>query len=246
MLARRARYLILSLLFLGSVNAEPYHFAAIENLAEQEIGKIVLPQIYARLGIKITITSLPGKRAEFEATSGLADGEIMRIFGYGVENQTVHRVPTPYYYLQTMVFSRDGSDVAIKNRADLRRYSIARVRGVKHTNAITEGLKIVSDVSSTIEMMRLVEQGLVDVGLTNTLDGIMTIQALGLQNVSPQKSPLATLSLYHYIHEDHRELVPVIDGKIRELRDSGELDDMIAEAEKKIMLSAIGQGTESR
>ncbi|BDX05482.1 ABC transporter substrate-binding protein [Planctobacterium marinum] len=222
---------------MANTGATTYHFVAIEHLVEQEIGKIVLPQIYERAGIKITIASLPGKRAEFEATSGLRNGEIMRIYSYGEENPTVRRVPTPYYYLQTMAFTKDGAGVSVRSREDLRSYTIAKVRGVKHTNVITEGLRKVSDVSNTVEIMRLLEQGLVDVGLTNTLDGVMTIQQLGLNDISPQGTPLATLNLYHYIHEEHQQLVAIIDEKIRQLRDSGELAIMIAEAENQVMLS---------
>ncbi|TWX56179.1 hypothetical protein [Colwellia hornerae] len=36
-----------------------YNFASIELLIEQEVGRIVLPQIYKNIGIDITITPLP-------------------------------------------------------------------------------------------------------------------------------------------------------------------------------------------
>lgn len=47
-----------------------YNFASIELLIEQEVGRIVLPQIYKNIGIDITITPLPAKRAELLASIG--------------------------------------------------------------------------------------------------------------------------------------------------------------------------------
>lgn len=234
MLGRCAKYFFIFTMLFDIARADTFHFASIEGLVEQEIGRLVLPAIYQRLGITITITPLPGKRAELEATTGISDGEIMRIYSYGEENPTVHRVPTPYYYLHTMAFTKAGSEVFISDREDLKKYSVVKVRGVKHTNNITQGLENVTDVSSTVEVMRLVEQGLADVGLTNTIDGLVTIAKMGLQNIATLETPLATLELFHYIHEDHKGLVPVIDQKIRSLRDSGELFIMIEAAEKQI------------
>lgn len=79
---------------LASVgHAQQLHFSSIEGLVEQEISRLILPQIYARLSIDITITPLPAKRAQFEADSGISDGEIMRIHSYGEEIKNVIRVP---------------------------------------------------------------------------------------------------------------------------------------------------------
>lgn len=217
------------------VKAETYNFVSINFLAEQQIGAIVLPQIYRKLGIEITIKQLPGNRAQFEAISGISDGEIMRIYTYGNENPTVHRVPTSYYYLETMAFTKKGSSITISNRADLAKYSIAKVRGVKHTNNITTGLANVSNVSSTEAMMRLLNDNLVDVVLTNTIDGLLTIKRLKLENIIISNKPLARLDLFHYIHEDHKALIPRVDKEIQKMKASGELSEIIKKAKKQIM-----------
>jgi len=232
------RFFIVFLMFFGSCYAEEYHFVSINKLIEQEIGRIVLPQIYKKLGIKITITPLPGKRAEYEATSGKSDGEIMRIFSYGIENTTTIRVPTPYYYLETMAFIKQGSGINISTRKDLSHFSIAKVRGVKHTDNITKGFAKIYDLNSTKQLMLFVDKGRTDVALTNTIDGLMALKELGLKNIIPIKKPLATLNLYHYIHESHKDLVPRIDAKIKEMKASGELAKIIKEAEKTVLEKA--------
>jgi len=233
------RFLIVFFMFVGLSDAEEYHFVSINNLIEQEIGQIVLPQVYKKLGINITITPLPGKRAEFEATSGNSDGEIMRVFSYGLENPTTVRVPTAYYYLETMAFIKKGSGVKISNKNDLSRYTIAKVRGVKHTDNITQGLSNIYDLNTTKQLMMFVEKGRTDVALTNRVDGLMALKELGINNIIPIEKPLATLDLFHYIHKNHKDLIPRVDAKIKEMKASGELAIIIKDAENKVIEKAL-------
>lgn len=220
---------ILSFSFFAT--AKGYHFASIEKLIEQEIGRIVLPKIYEKVGIDITISPLPGRRAQYVASSGELDGEIMRIWTYGDENPNQIRVPTPYYYLETMAFFLADNDIKIESADDLQKYTIAKVSGVKHTNNITKGLSRVFDVRSTDSLLDFLLFERVEVALTNTIDGDVRRQQLKYRQIDRLAKPLATLPLYHYIHKDHAELVPKIDAAIKEMVDSGELVKLIKEAE---------------
>lgn len=221
--------------FINTCSANEYHFVSINHLIEQEIGRVILPQVYKKLGIDITITPLPGKRAQYQATSGLSDGEIMRIYSYGEENPTTYRIPTPYYHLETMAFIKKGSDIKILAKEDLSKYSIVKIRGVKHTNNITKGFLNVTDVNSTEQAMRLVARGMVDVALTNTIDGLMTLKKFKIDNVAPINKPLATLDLFHYVHKSHKNLIPIVDKKLKEMITSGELALITQAAEKEVM-----------
>jgi ABC-type amino acid transport substrate-binding protein len=217
-----------------NTRAEEYHFVSIENLAEQEIGRIVLTRIYASMGIDITITPFPAKRAQMLAITGRSVGEIMRIYTYGEENPTVRRVPTPYYYLETTAFIKPNSSIKITSKDDLRNYILAKVRGVKHTNNITVGMENVINLNSTEQVMRFVSAGRADVGLTNTIDGLMTISKLNL-NLVPINKPLAKLNLFNYIHKNFNDLVPLVDEKIKELKANGELTRIIEDAENTVL-----------
>ncbi|MCF2857744.1 transporter substrate-binding domain-containing protein [Pseudoalteromonas sp. SMS1] len=225
----------LVLVFSKQLVAEQYHFVSINFLIEQEIGRIVLPEIYKRLDIDIKITPLPGKRAQFEASTGLKHGEIMRIFSYGEETPSTIRVPTPYYYLETMAFVRKDSGVKIDSVDALRNYHIVKVRGVKHTNNITKGMKYVEDMDTTKQILRLVSAGLADVALTNRIDGLVQLDELGITNVEPLNKNLAVLELFHYIHESQKHLVPLVNNKIIEMQRSGELAALISKAEQQVI-----------
>jgi ABC-type amino acid transport substrate-binding protein len=215
--------------------AEEYHFVSIQKLIEQEVGRLIIPKIYEKLNIQVTITPMPGKRAQHEATSGKKDGEIMRIWTYGENNPTTIRVPTPYYYLETMAFIKKDSGVVVNGKEDLKKYKIVKVRGVKHTDNIAAGLSNVDDKDTTVQMMKLLDSERTQVALTNTVDGNLVLKQLKLNSIVPIEKPLAVLDLYHYIHEDHKDLVPKINAVIKEMKASGEMDKIIKEAEGKVI-----------
>jgi hypothetical protein len=212
-----------------------YNFASIELLIEQEVGRIVLKQVYKNIGLNISITPLPGKRAQYAANLGNKDGEIMRIWTYGDENPNSVRVPTPYYYLETMPFVLQGSDIKIETREALANYRLTKIRGVKHTNNITKGLSNIYEMSSTEDMFKLLLSGKVDVVLTNTIDGNLALKRLGLNNVISMNKPLARLPLYHYIHKRHQNLIPLIDKEIKQLKNNGKLAQLIFLAEQDVI-----------
>ncbi|AAZ26571.1 substrate-binding periplasmic protein [Colwellia psychrerythraea] len=219
---------------LKSSSDKTYDFASIELLIEQEVGRIVLKQIYKNIGINITISPLPGNRAQHFANTGINDGEIMRIWTYGDENPNTIRVPTPYYYLETMPFVLKSSKISILLKEDLAKYRLTKIRGVKHTNNITKGLTNIYEMSSTDDMFKLLLSGKVDVLLTNTLDGNLALERLGLRNVASMEKPLVRLSLYHYIHKDNKVLVPIVDKEIQRMKSNGELATLILQAEKSV------------
>ncbi|WP_440874215.1 substrate-binding periplasmic protein [Thalassotalea sp. PLHSN55] len=229
------KFLFCLLLFSSAVSAQQYHFAAINELIEQEVGKLVLTEIYQNIGIDISISSLPGRRAQHEVSQGNFDGEIMRIYSYGQETPTVIRVPTPYYHLETRAFTHQKNQIAIRRAKDLAPYSVAIVRGVKHTNNITQNHKDTHKVETTKALMQLIAMERADIALTNTLDGNVVLKALRLNEVKALHPPLAKLSLYHYVHEEHQALVPIIDKEIKRLKSTGMLAKMIKDAEDKVI-----------
>ncbi|XQW84043.1 substrate-binding periplasmic protein [Thalassotalea piscium] len=228
-------FLLLFLLQAFSLHASEYHFAAIDKLAEQEVGKIILTEIYKELGIKITISSLPGNRAEYEANQGVKDGEIMRIFSYGEVNENLIRVPTPYYYLLTTAFIKKGSKIELHTKDDLAQYRLARVRGVKHTKIITMNMPNVVEANSTIKMFKLLDQNIVDIALTNADNGIWNLAQTSLNDkITAYPRVFARLNLYHYIHKKNKHLVDKVNTKINEMIASGALKNIVQQARQQV------------
>jgi polar amino acid transport system substrate-binding protein len=218
---------------------QSYRFAAIEYLIEQEVGRVMIPQIYLGIGIAVDIEPLPGNRAQYAAVGGRLDGEIMRIWSYGEENPQMLRVPTPYYYLETMPFVRAGSGILIEKVEDLQNYRVVKVRGVKHTNNISVGLRQVRDVDSTRMMFELLRDGKADVALTNSLDGQVIMRRYHFSDISAMPTHLGRLPLYQYLHPKHAALLPEVDAEIRRLKQSPALDGMIKAAEAKVIAQQL-------
>lgn len=229
------RLLICLLLFLSTCAfAHDYKFGAIEGLVEQEVAKVVLPKVYKEIGLEVSVTSGPANTIENKLALGFLDGEILRIHSYGEGNEKVVRVPTPYYQLETMGFVKSGSGISIQSLEDLKKYRVAVVKGVKHTENATKGHPKVVALPKTKQVLKLLEKGKVDVVLTNTIDGLIAIEKLGLQNLEPLPQPLATEPLYHYLYKSNAHLLPKVDQAIKALKSSGTLNLMIRKAELKV------------
>ncbi|EFP96545.1 substrate-binding periplasmic protein [Vibrio caribbeanicus] len=227
----------LSVAFCSYANSTTFTFASIEKLPEQVISARVMTAIYDELGYGLVVKEMPGLRAQESANSGSVDGEIARIFAYGEQTPNVIRVPTPYYSLKTVAYSIDGSSIKVANKDDLNRYKSVIVRGVKHTDKITQDVdpKKVKVMDNAEAMMKFLHKGRAQLALTNPLNGSLTLQKLGYTNIDLAGPPLATLDLYHYIHKDKAELVPIIDKKIIEMRDNGKLQKLLEKTEADVL-----------
>jgi ABC-type amino acid transport substrate-binding protein len=134
-----------------------------------------------------------------------------------------------------MPFVLKNSDISILKKQDLAKYRLTKIRGVKHTNNITQGLKNIYEMSSTEDMFKLLLSGKVDVVLTNTSDGNLALERLGLSNVVSMVKPLTRLPLYHYIHKNNKNLVQLVDKEILRMKGNGELASLIQQAEQSIV-----------
>jgi polar amino acid transport system substrate-binding protein len=231
------RLVFISLLLICAPNgiAEQLRYASIFGLVEQEVGRLVIPEVYKKLDLQVLIVPMPAQQAQKNARSGKYDGEIMRIWSYGEESTDVIRVPTPYYQLETMAFYKLNQGIQISSKEELVNYRLLKILGVKHTENITSGLQNVVNIDSTDKMMQLLEYGRADVALTNTIDGIVALKRLKIDNIVHLEKPLAVLDLYHYIHRSHKELVPLVDGILQKMQSSGELKLLVERAEKSVI-----------
>lgn len=225
---------MLVVLLILPCKAEEYHFAAISNLYEQEVGEIILTDVYRRAGLEMKVTRMPGQRAIMEATSGRVDGEIMRIWSYGIEHPELVRVPTSYYFLETLAFYKKGSDVEVNSVDDLAKYSVLKVRGVKHTNTITKELTNVYNYDNTEAMLRALDKGRNNVAITHRADGDFAIKKHGLKDIDSSEYPMFSFPLYHYVFKEKRHLVDKINRIFVDMKASGELDILIRKAEKQV------------
>lgn len=161
----------------------------------------------------------------------------MRIWSYGSDHPEVVRVPTSYYYLETMAFYKKGSGVVINSIADLDKYSALRVRGAKHSLGVTEGLENVYDYNDVETMLKAVDRERQSVALAHRTDALFAIQKFKIKDLEFAEKPLSAFPLYHYVHKNNAHLVDKIDHLILKMKHSGELGEMIESAERHVLES---------
>lgn len=87
--------------------------------------------------------------------------------------------------------NKSGKSFYLKSVKDLARYSVLKVRGVKHTNNITSGFTDVYD--DTQSMFRALNIGRNSVVITHTADGLFAIKKFNLEGISLIDRSLASL-----------------------------------------------------
>lgn len=221
---------------MSSSAEEKVRLVRIENLAEQIIGEKIAHHIFNRISVPLEVFACPGLRGNKLNVTKFVDGEMMRIYNYGTMNPWLTRVPTPYYALETTVFIRRGTDVVVNSTKDLQKYKIVIVRGVQHTTDITNGLPNIEVVNGSKEMMAFLAAGRADIALANRIDGLAVLKAEKIESVLPLLT-LVNHKLYMYLNENRKELAPRLDDAIKSMNASGELEMLIAAAEREYMES---------
>lgn len=229
-------FLIISMMYIPASFAIDYQFVSIQHLAEQQVGIKIIKKIYQKAGLDIKVTPMPGKRAEHQAISGQKDGEIMRIWSFGETHPHMVRVPTPYYKLETTGFLKKEKLVSVSSIDDLKKYRLAKVRGVKHTDNLTDSFQGVRITNQTGDMFQALLMDRIDIALTSRTDGELFVKQNGYNDqIIPLDYNFATLDLYHYLHPKHERLALKVDEIIQGLIKSGELLEIIEKAESALL-----------
>ncbi|MDX1737360.1 MAG: transporter substrate-binding domain-containing protein [Alphaproteobacteria bacterium] len=230
--------LILVSNFSAEVRSEEFRFVSIEGLVEQRIAEILIAEIYAKIGHTVTILPLPARRAEEMLKANKIDGEILRIKDYGALHRGyILRVPTSFYYIETMAFASKGLKANIRNRQDLEPYRLVKILGIKHTNNISENMPMVTDTKTTLSMMQMLQNGRADIGLTSNIDGQETLNRMNIDDIVPVSPALAKLELFHYLSSQRYELLHQVDSTIKAMHRTGELEKLIEKTEKTVIHS---------
>jgi polar amino acid transport system substrate-binding protein len=202
-----------------------------------EVNALVLRELYQRAGIRLTVIEMPPARGTVEAKEGRVDGEVNRIRGYGDNAPTLIRVEPSIHLWSVSALFKKGSAVRVQTAADLSRYSVGYVRGIRFAEDLVKGLSNTVATDNPEQLVRMLQNGRIDLVVNGTNATRYEMRALGLTD-EIDSSVLTQTPLYHYLHEKHRDLVPVIGAVIKKAADSGELEKLFARYEKQLLDAA--------
>ncbi len=206
---------------------QPFVFTQVINTPDQIIGVEILKVAFERLGIPVAFNFYPGARALEVSSSGKADGEVHRIWEIGTTYPALKRVPTPINFIETVGFVRKDSEFKIEECGDLKPYGVAIVRGIKHTEICSDGVKKLTVSNDGESMMKFLKRGRADIVLDAGFNGRIQLRKLGLESsIKRLPRPLGKLPLYVYVHEKHAALIPKLDDEFQKMVKSGEMSDI--------------------
>jgi polar amino acid transport system substrate-binding protein len=189
----------------------PDHSGALD-MFYQELGK--------RLGIKIEIQALPAERALVNANSGVDDGDVSRVVGMEKIYPDLIRVPEPVMHFELVAFSRKAN-FTVTNAEIFKPYSIGIVTGWKILEKTIVDTKSMDKLENADQLFTLLDKNRIDVAVYEKLQGLLTIQKLGLTNINLLQPSYITGDWYLYLNKKHEAQIPEIAKAIKAMKDDG-------------------------
>ena len=206
----------------------------------QDISIRVLQEAYDKLGYKLVVHKLPNLRSLMSANTGKYDGEVSRVADLNAIYPNLHRVPTPINVVNIVALGRPGSP-NIQKIENIRDDPLC-VRG----NVIVEMLAsenhiqciFVVNIDQVLAMVSLGRAQYALVPETNARISVLHSPHSNVQIISPV---LHSEALYHYLNEKNLNLVEPLDKVLKEMRSSGEIEQIRADYFANRLSQAVGR-----
>lgn len=190
---------------------------------------IMMQEIFKRAGLSLEIVQLPAMRASLEVSEGRLDGEIARSVLYGHSQPRLVRVEPSYYEWEIGATYLKSKGIEIRSEADLYKYSLGYVRGLKKFDDLAKEHSRATDTTSTSQLIAMLMRGRFEVAVEGVQEADYYIQKQGLAS-DVETTVWMSIPLFLFLHEKHRSLVPHLSATIRKMLISGELKKLQAAA----------------
>lgn len=185
----------------------------------------VISEAYKRLGIPVEFVEFPGRRSLYEANAGNVDGELTRIKEVEQEFTSLRRVPTPIYWFEATVFSKQ-KDLKINGWDSIRNLRVGIMRGMVYAERGVKDFPKVTVVDKPIHLFKMLDSDRIDVVIFSDINGSIIIKEQKLSAIHALKPGLDLIQGYHYVHKKHEDLVPKLDAIFQDMKNSGQIDRM--------------------
>ncbi len=181
---------------------------------------LLLTETFRRLDVPLEIRRMPSERALQEANSGRVDGEFGRIAQIGDLYRDLRIVPEPLSDWHFSAFVRAGS-AEPRSFEDLRNFHVGYIRGWKiYEDSVTDA-RSVTIAASEEQLFSILLARRVDVILYSRLRGLSWSERNPDAGISLVATPLAVRQMHLFLHHQREELIPGINGVLREIKSDG-------------------------
>lgn len=173
------------------------------------------------MGISFKVKFFPAERAFIQSSSGEVDGEVERIIGIDDKYPNLVRVPVPVGFFTGSVFTK-GIKFPVTGWESLKPYKIAIVKGIQFSDSPTIGMDRIM-VSEHSQLFKMLDLERVDVAVTGTLTGQITLKKIGIKNIKVLHPPISRFPLYHYLHKKNAHLIPELTIILEKMSKEGKI-----------------------
>ncbi len=180
----------------------------------------IVIEAFRRLDLAIDIVKKPVERSILDANHGIGDGEFIRISGLSETYQNLVQVPEAIFEFEFVVFTKKH-DVVVNGWDSLKPYSVGIVIGWKILEQKVKHARRRSDVPTPQSLFKMLAGDRIEVAVYARYLGAEIVHDMGLSNIVPLSPPLAVKPMYLYLHKKHRNLVPLVAQKLRDMKKDG-------------------------
>lgn len=177
----------------------------------------LLTLAYQDLGYKVKYINVPLKRALFEADDGKVDGELLRIEGLNKSFPNLISVPYKLF---------DFDIKLIVNQRQCPGCQLAQLRSISYVRGVVAIERLLAESEKTNQSIGLASMEiLLDFFNMERAQGIIAavhdIPKESLSTIDFSEQTLSTLSVVHYLHKRHGELVMPLSRSLFNLERNG-------------------------
>ncbi|MFO7813874.1 MAG: transporter substrate-binding domain-containing protein [Pelovirga sp.] len=218
-------------LYIGSAFEPPVSTPAQEGIVDR-----IVIEAFERLGREAVITHLPAERSLLSASSGINDGDLIRVDGLQNDYPDLVQVHEELINFEFVAFSKNPQ-IRMNDWEDLSGYSVGIVRGWKilEEKAVHS---LLTKVDSLELLFTLLQKDRVDLVIYERLAGLHAVQTMQLRDIYQTSLPLTVQPMYLYLHRAHSDLVEPLVAILKTMKQDGTFQRIFA---NRLSTLAVGE-----
>lgn len=223
--------IVLLIVAFGAKAAEPSLVISTNNTPQDRKALALLAgEAFRRTGLEFKLVNYPSERSLVMADQGDVDGEGLRVAGLTAQYPNLIQVPERFIGVSFVAFSKNALINVDDGWESLKKYRIAFIVGWKMFEANAMGAKSVTKVERPEQMFKMLEMDRVDVVLYTRADGESLLRSQNIKNISALSPALKNVDMYLYLNKRHEKVIPGIVQSLREMKEDGVYNKLVAEA----------------
>jgi ABC-type glycerol-3-phosphate transport system substrate-binding protein len=188
------------------------YFASLTGLKETFFASNLMQDIYRQLGYQISVTRYATLEASLNSYRFGVDGELVRVDAYKKLAPSLTKIPEPLANVAFYLVCKDlemcssslpkGSEVLVMN-------DLLMVKNWAEENGLNT--KRINSIEALFRTFNKSDKSLLVLGASEIIDNSALLTDSAYRTI-------ISVPLYHYVHNKHKELVPLIDSALKEYK----------------------------